>query len=41
MTVPKVVFDGLGLKEGHFVEVNREGSNILCQDATPSSGLPA
>jgi AbrB family looped-hinge helix DNA binding protein len=29
VTVPKVIFDDLGLKEGDFVEVNREGSDIV------------
>jgi hypothetical protein len=41
VTVPKAVFDDLGLKERHFAGVNREGSDILCQDATPSSEFPA
>ncbi|MDD5264270.1 MAG: AbrB/MazE/SpoVT family DNA-binding domain-containing protein [Candidatus Bipolaricaulis sp.] len=29
VTVPKVIFDDLGLKEGDFVEVNRQGSDIV------------
>ena len=29
VTVPKVIFDDLGLMEGDFVEVNREGSDIV------------
>ena len=29
VTVPKVIFDDLGLKEGDFVEVIREGSDIV------------
>ncbi len=29
VTVPKVIFDELGLKEGDFVEVSRRGENIV------------
>lgn len=29
VTVPKVIFDELGLKEGDFVEVSRKGENIV------------
>lgn len=29
VTVPKVIFDDLGLKEGDFVDVSRHGSDIL------------
>ena len=29
VTVPKVIFDELGLKEGDFVEVSRNGQNIV------------
>jgi AbrB family looped-hinge helix DNA binding protein len=29
VSVPKVIFDDLGLKEGDFVEVNRQGSDIV------------
>lgn len=29
VSVPKVIFDELGLKEGDFVEVNRQGSDIV------------
>jgi AbrB family looped-hinge helix DNA binding protein len=29
VTVPKVIFDDLGLKEGDFVDVNRHGSDIV------------
>jgi len=29
VTVPKVIFDDLGLKEGDFVEVIRKGSDIV------------
>jgi AbrB family looped-hinge helix DNA binding protein len=29
VSVPKVIFDDLGLKEGDFVEVNRRGSDIV------------
>ena len=29
ITVPKVIFDELGLKEGDFVEVGLEGTNIV------------
>jgi len=29
VTVPKTIFDELGLKEGDFVEVSRKGSDIV------------
>ena len=29
VTVPKAIFDELGLKEGDFVEVSVEGANIV------------
>ncbi|MEE8594179.1 MAG: AbrB/MazE/SpoVT family DNA-binding domain-containing protein [Candidatus Bipolaricaulota bacterium] len=29
VSVPKVIFDELGLKEGDFVEVSRKGENIV------------
>ena len=29
VTVPKVIFDKLGLREGDFVEVSLQGSNIV------------
>jgi len=29
VTVPKVIFDELGLKEGDFVEVSRKGEDIV------------
>ena len=29
VSVPKVIFDELGLKEGDFVEVSRRGENIV------------
>jgi len=29
VTVPKVIFDELGLREGDFVEVSRNGENIV------------
>jgi len=29
VTVPKVIFDDLGLKEGDYVDVSRQGSEIV------------
>ena len=29
VTVPKAIFDDLGLKEGDFVEVNLQGTDIM------------
>ena len=29
VTVPKAIFDGLGLKEGDFVEVRLQGTDIV------------
>ncbi len=31
VTVPKVIFDELGLKEGDFVDVKQEGSRIVIE----------
>lgn len=37
VTVPKVIFDELNLKEGDFVDVHQEGSHIVIEPKRPAN----
>ena len=37
VTVPKVIFDDLGLKEGDYVDVSRQGNDIVIRPECVSS----